>query len=57
MLRPSNEDFFEWFKNGSNVSRIRDSLNNYPDLVRIKERVRCITSVVIAFLVLSAYFP
>ena len=40
MLRPSSVEFFEWAENDSNVSRIRNALNTYPDLIRIRDDVR-----------------
>ena len=40
MLRPSNEDFFEWAKHDSNASRIRNALGTFPDLIRIRDDVR-----------------
>ena len=40
MLRPSSVEFFEWAENGSNVSRIRNALKTYPDLIRIRDNVR-----------------
>ena len=39
MLRPSIEEFCEWAKSNSNMSRIRNSLSTYPDLVEIKDHV------------------
>ena len=39
MLRPSNKEFVEWTKSDSNVSRIRNALSTFPDLVKIKDHV------------------
>ena len=39
MLRPSNKEFVEWTISDSNVSRIRNALSTFPDLVKIKDHV------------------
>ena len=40
MLRPSNEEFFEWTEEDSNLSKIQNALKDYPDLIDIKDNVR-----------------
>ena len=45
MLRPSNKEFVEWTKSDSNVSRIRNALSTFPDLVKIKDHVSCNVSI------------
>ena len=50
MLRPSIEEFCEWAKSNSNMSRIRNSLSTYPDLVEIKDHVSYDSSDITIFL-------
>ena len=39
MLRPSDEEFIEWTKNDYNISKIRNALETYPDLIHSKDKV------------------
>ena len=41
MLNPSHEEFSKRSKNDSNISRLRSALRTYPDLIRIRDDVRC----------------
>ena len=39
MIRPRVEEFCEWAQRDKNLSRIRNALDAYPDLVEIKDNV------------------
>ena len=36
MSRPSDEEFVEWAANDYNVSKIKNALRIYPELVNVK---------------------
>jgi len=45
MSRPSDGEFVEWVKDDHNVSRVREALRNYPDLIAVKYKVRNVDNV------------
>jgi len=47
MSRPTCEEVIEWVKD-DNVSRVREALRKYPDLISAKEKVRIVDNVNIA---------
>ena len=44
MPRPTHETFIEWIKNGNNFSEIQRAINEYRDLVHIKDEVEISSS-------------
>ena len=40
MARPSNDDFITWTGNDGSVSQLRNALQVYPYLVKVKDAVR-----------------
>jgi hypothetical protein len=45
MSRPTNGEFIDWVKDDEFVSRVREALRKYPDLIAIKYEVRNVDNV------------
>jgi len=45
MSRPTNAEFIEWVKDDNNMSRVREALRKYPDLIAVKDEVRNVDNV------------
>jgi len=55
MSRPTDGEFLEWVKDDNNVSRVREALRKYPDLIAVKDEVRNIDNVNIKTNILSVH--
>ena len=56
ILRTSNEEFFGWIESKCDMSRIRNTLDSYPDLVKIKDNFRCNNLHIVVFVGSSINF-